>query len=74
MILHETKLYPLIANETIIEELGVAATMEDKKKNIESLNLKYHTPSMIREDLKLQTYRETLPVQLGQINSYLFWE
>jgi hypothetical protein len=51
----------LIANQKVIEEVGVATMMEDAKKIIGSLNLKYHTSTMIRGDLELQTYRETLP-------------
>jgi transcriptional regulator with XRE-family HTH domain len=50
----------LIANQKVIEEVGVATMMEDAKKLIGSLNLKYHASTMIREDLELQTYRETL--------------
>jgi hypothetical protein len=51
----------LIANQKVIEEVGVATMMEDAKKIIGSLNLKYHASTMITEDLELQTYRETLP-------------
>jgi hypothetical protein len=51
----------LIANQRVIEEVGVSTMMEDAKKIIGSLNLKYHASTMIREDLELQTYRETLP-------------
>jgi hypothetical protein len=50
----------LIANQKVIEEVGVGTMMEDAKKFIGSLNLKYHASTMIREDLEVQTYRETL--------------
>ena len=51
----------LIANQKVIKEVGVGTMMEDAKKIIGSLNLKYHASTMISKDLELQTYRETLP-------------
>ena len=51
----------LIANQKVIEEVGVSTMMEDAKKMIGSLNLKYHASTMIKEGMELQTYRETLP-------------
>ena len=51
----------LIANQKVIEEVGVATMMEDAKKIIGSLNLKYYAGTMLSEEQELQTYRETLP-------------
>jgi len=51
----------LIANQKVIEEVGLSTMMEDAKKMIKNLNLKYCASTMVRESLELQTYRETLP-------------
>ena len=51
----------LIANQKVIAEVGVATMMEDAKKMIDSLNLKYYASTPITESLELQTYREILP-------------
>jgi transcriptional regulator with XRE-family HTH domain len=50
----------LIANQKVIEEVGVATAMDDAKNIIESLSLKYHASTMLKEDMELQSYRETL--------------
>ena len=58
----------LIANQMVIAEVGVATMMEDAKKIINSINLKYHASTMFKEDLELQSYRETLPNFLASEN------
>ena len=50
----------LIANQKVIAEVGLATMMEDTKKFIRNMNLHYHGSKSFTEDLKLQTYRETL--------------
>ena len=51
----------LIANQKVIEEVGVGTMMEDAKKMIGSLNLKYSSSLKLKNNLEIQTYRETLP-------------
>jgi hypothetical protein len=51
----------LIANQKVIEGVGVATTIENAKKMIDNLNLKYHSSIMLKEDLEFKTYSETLP-------------
>jgi transcriptional regulator with XRE-family HTH domain len=58
----------LIANQKVIEEVGVATMMEDAKKIIDSINLKYHSSTLFKEDLELQSYKETLPNFLASEN------
>ena len=58
----------LIANQKVIEEIGIATMMEDAKKIIGSLNLRYCASTVLGEGLELQTYRETLPNFLASEN------
>jgi hypothetical protein len=51
----------LIANQRVIVEVGLATMMEDTKKFISNMNLRYHGNKHLGEELTLQTYRETLP-------------
>ena len=50
----------LIANQSVIKEVGLATMMNDTRKFISNMNLHYHTSKMLGEGLELQTYRETL--------------
>ena len=50
----------LIANQTKIKEVGVATMMDDAKKLIESISLKYFASLPLKEGLVLETYRESL--------------
>jgi transcriptional regulator with XRE-family HTH domain len=51
----------LIANQMKIKEIGVATMMNDAKKLIESISLKYFASLPLKEGLVLETYRESLP-------------
>ena len=50
----------LIANQSNILEVGLATMMQDAKKLIESINLKYHDSILLDKGMVLQTYRENL--------------
>lgn len=50
----------LIVNQTRIKEVGVATMMDDAKKLIESISLKYFASLPLKEGLVLETYRESL--------------
>jgi len=50
----------LIANQKVIKEVGIATMSEDTKKIIGNLNLKYRSSIKLKENMELQTYRETL--------------
>ena len=50
----------LIANQDVIEEVGVATMMEDTKKLIRNMNLYHYDSKAMTDGLVLQTYRETL--------------
>ena len=51
----------LIANQRVIKEVGIATMMEDAKKLIESMHLKFYKSILLDKNMTLQTYRETLP-------------
>lgn len=50
----------IIANQNVIEEVGVATIMEDANKLIADMNLRHHKTKIVAGGLELQTYRETL--------------
>jgi len=50
----------LIANQSVIKEVGLATMMNDARKFISNMHLHYHASKMLGEKLELQTYRETL--------------
>ncbi len=50
----------LIAHQKVISEVGLATMMEDAKKFISNMNLRYYESKIIAEGLELQTYRATL--------------
>ena len=51
----------LIANQKVIEEVGVATMMDDGRKLLKNMNFRYHTSQTVDTDQELRTYRETLP-------------
>ena len=51
----------LIANQKVIEEVGVATMMNDARKLLKNMNFRHHTGQIVNTDQELQTYRETLP-------------
>ena len=50
----------LIANQAVIEEVGVATMMDSARKILKNMNLKLYSGCKIDEDLILETYREKL--------------
>lgn len=51
----------LIANQKVIDEVGVAVIMDDARKLLKNMNFRPHINKVISTEQEIQTYRETLP-------------
>jgi transcriptional regulator with XRE-family HTH domain len=59
----------LIANQNVIEEVGVASMMDDTKKLIGNMNFKHYTSKILtNENITIESYRATLPTFLANEN------
>ena len=55
----------LIANQKVIQEVGVSTMMEDSRKLLSNMHFRYHASLKINKEQVIQTYRETLPAFLA---------
>jgi len=55
----------LIANQKVIQEVGVATMMEDARKLLSNMHFIHHASLEIDKEQVIQTYRETLPAFLA---------
>ncbi len=51
----------LIANQKVIDQVGVATMMDDAKKLLCNMHLQKHNSMELDNGLTIETYRQTLP-------------